>query len=186
MFNDKEDAQRSADFRLGSSVKLKCVWFLNGGLRRAAALQGKAVGWPSRDSQVFSSTTKDGRGRESYARLCLLSAFADSPFATSFRDCPAFGWRNSWTCSRARRSSGEDFFEGQEIVNQDRQADIGFGWREAAAGVATELAVFLQVVSLLKSTFFCPSFFCQHLPIHCGTDSKMRDRKMKTTNSEPL
>ena len=37
------------------------------------------------------------------------------------------------------------FFDGQEIVNQDRQADIGFGSREAAAGVAAELAVFFQV-----------------------------------------
>ena len=40
MFDDQEDARMSTDFRLESFKKLECVWFLNGGLRRAAALQG--------------------------------------------------------------------------------------------------------------------------------------------------
>ena len=41
MFDDQEDARISTDFQLESFKKLECVWFLNGGLRRAAALQGR-------------------------------------------------------------------------------------------------------------------------------------------------
>ena len=44
MFDDQEDARMSTDFPLERFKKLECVWFLNGGLRRAAALQGWAEG----------------------------------------------------------------------------------------------------------------------------------------------
>ena len=67
MFDDQENARMSTDFRLESFKKLECVWFLNGGLRRAAALQGWAEGtgnfgptrWPM-GSVDFHSGSRSG------------------------------------------------------------------------------------------------------------------------------
>ena len=98
MFDDQEDARMSTDFRLERFKKLECVWFLNGGLRRAE--HSRAGG--RRHRKLWTDAVANGIVQFSFRvslRFPVLRTQLDASCANRFQLSGSSDFIRTWTLS---------------------------------------------------------------------------------------